>query len=345
MAGAVRYDPAETGRLVTRRFLQTPHLLYDGTIHYAEVCAWLGALQCAGSSGGGAVLRQKLIERFEPLFSRERAYLPPANHVDFNMFGALPLELYRITGEERYKKMGMPYAGSQWELPDNASVRERELFDQGYTWQTRMWLDDMYMITVVQSRAYAVTGERIYIERAAAEMAMYLDKLQRPNGLFYHTPEAPFYWGRGNGWMAAGMSLLLETLPAGSPYRSRIMAGYALMLENLKKYQGADGMWRQLLDDPQCWPETSCTAMFAYSMLTGINRGWLPAAAYSDAALRAWNALAARVDSNGDVQEVCAGTAAGSSAAWYYDRPRITGDYHGQAPVLWCVNALADTAC
>ena len=27
---------------------------------------------------------------------------------------------------------------------------------------------------------------------------------------------------------------------------------------------------------------------------------------------------------------------------YYYDRPRITGDYHGQAPYLWCVTALME---
>ncbi len=32
---------------------------------------------------------------------------------------------------------------------------------------------------------------------------VYCEKLQRPNGLFYHRDDAPFYWGRGNGWAAA----------------------------------------------------------------------------------------------------------------------------------------------
>lgn len=41
-----------------------------------------------------------------------------------------------------------------------------------------------------------------YVERAAKEMAMYLDELQRLNGLFYHAPDVPYFWGRGNGWMA-----------------------------------------------------------------------------------------------------------------------------------------------
>ena len=54
-----------------------------------------------------------------------------------------------------------------------------------------VWIDDMFMITTIQSQAYLATGDRKYIDRAAAEMAMYLEKIQRPNGLFYHAPTAP----------------------------------------------------------------------------------------------------------------------------------------------------------
>lgn len=60
----------------------------------------------------------------------------------------------------------------------------------------------MYMITIVQTEAYLVTGDRKYIDRAVKEMVMYLDKLQNKNGLFFHAPDVPYYWGRGDGWMA-----------------------------------------------------------------------------------------------------------------------------------------------
>ena len=75
---------------------------------------------------------------------------------------------------------------------------------------------------LLQTQAYRVTGDRKYIDRAAREMVMYLDELQCPNGLFYHAPDVPFYWGRGNGWMAAGMAELLSSLPEDSEYRPRI---------------------------------------------------------------------------------------------------------------------------
>jgi len=50
-------------------------------------------------------------------------------------------------------------------------------------------------------------------------MVLYLDSLQCPNGLFYHAPDVPFFWSRGNGWMAAGMSELLSSLPNNNPDR------------------------------------------------------------------------------------------------------------------------------
>jgi polyribonucleotide nucleotidyltransferase len=75
----------------------------------------------------------------------------------------------------------------------------------GITAEARYWIDDMYMIPAVQVQAFRATGEGKYLDRAALAMATYLDRLQQTNGLFYHGESAPFYWGRGNGWVAVGM--------------------------------------------------------------------------------------------------------------------------------------------
>lgn len=82
------------------------------------------------------------------------------------------------------------------------------------------------MITTIQAQAYRVTNDRKYIDRAAREMVLYLDSIQQTSGLFYHAPTAPFCWGRGNGWMAVGMSELLRMLPQDNPDRAEIMKGY-----------------------------------------------------------------------------------------------------------------------
>lgn len=327
----------ETGEKVSGRFLETPHLFYNDTIHYAETFTWLASLRFAVLTGSSDLL-SRLIEKFEPLFSADKKFLPAKNHVDFNMFGSLPLELYKITGQERYREMGMAYADTQWELPPGATDEQRKLADQGLTWQTRLWMDDMYMITSVQAQAWKITGDSKYINRAAGEMVYYLDRLQLPNGLFYHAPDSPFIWGRANGWMAAGMADILKNLPADNPCRPRILQGYKSMMESLKKFQGAEGMWKQLIDREDFWNEASCSAMFAYAVIAGIKNNWLPAADYNTTVEKAWNGILQFIEANGDVREVCTGTPKSDNAEFYFNRPRITGDYHGQAPVLWIVN-------
>lgn len=184
----VKADPKTVGNKLSRRLMETKHQLYfDKGIHYAEVCTWYGALRFAELTNNKELIKL-LRNRFELLFHLEKELLPPPIHVDQNMFGCLPLRFYNITKDQRYLDLGLPYADTQWQLPANANEEERKWDKKGYSWQTRLWIDDMYMITIVQSEAYKATGDPKYINRAAKEMVLYLDELQHPNGLFYHAP-------------------------------------------------------------------------------------------------------------------------------------------------------------
>jgi rhamnogalacturonyl hydrolase YesR len=305
------------------------------------VCAWYGALTFAKESKDKK-RKEALIKRFEPFFTTEASLVPTPDHVDYTVFGSIPLELYIQTKEQKYLDMGKSIADKQWGPPEGPRVKEEShvFYGMGHTWQTRLWIDDMFMITAVQAQAYRATGDTKYIYRAANEMVMYLDSLQRPNGLFYHAPDVPFFWGRGNGWMAAGTAELLRSLPLTNPDRPRIMEGYKKMMETLLKYQAADGMWRQLIDDPESWPETSSTGMFTFAMITGVKNGWLDKEVYGAAARKGWLALITYIEPNGDIREVCEGTNKKNDRQYYLDRKRLTGDMHGQAPVLWCATAL-----
>lgn len=336
------YTPEEVGKLIAYRFIDAKHALHAGKwISYPETFYWNGSLKYA-SLVNDKTLLDLLEKKFQPLFTTEKAFLPIKNHVDLNMFGSLPLELYQLTKNDKYLELGLPYADTQWEVPATASAEQRSWAEQGFSWQTRLWIDDMYMITIVQSQAYKVTKDVNYIDRAAREMVFYLDKLQRPNGLFYHAPDVPFYWGRGNGWMAAGMAELLRSLPADNQYRPRIMQGYRTMMESLKAHQTPEGIWNQLIDEKDSWAETSGSAMFTYALITGVKQKWLNAKEYAPVARKAWMALVPYVDEKGAVAGVCVGTNKKNDKQYYYDRPRRTGDYHGQAPYLWCVAALLE---
>ena len=340
-------SPEEVGLRLAEKFLSTPHMISryataseaTGHIHYAETCTWLGSLWFADVTDNEDLLT-KLEERFTPLFSNEKNLLPPPIHVDNNVFGAVPLELYLQTGNTEYLEPGLLYADTQWTLPDSATAAEKEYAGRGYSWQTRIWIDDMFMITALQTQAYRATGDTAYIDRAAREMVLYLDSIQLENGLFYHSPTAHFSWGRGNGWMAAGMTEILRALPADNTYRQRIMDGYHKMMAALLEYQADNGMWRQVIDDPEFWEETSSTAMFTYAMITGVKNGWLDKKTYGTAARKAWLSLVTYINDNDNLTEVCEGTGTSTDRNFYMNRRRNTGDLHGQAPMLWCASAL-----
>lgn len=326
-------SPQVIGKRIAERFIASPHLDWGPNDHftvYPEVCTWYGALTFA-KLAGETDLTQRLISRFEPFFLPENTWrIPPIIHVDASVFGALPLELYLQTKRYAYRLIGLQIADGQWDNP----------LPDGLTAQTRFWIDDMFMITAVQVQAYRATGDRRYLDRTAHEMGVYLEKLQQPNGLFFHAPDVPFFWGRGNGWMAAGMTELLRSLPENHSDRPRILAAYQKMMATLLAQQTPEGMWRQLIDKPDSWVESSCTGMFTFAFITGVKNGWLDEATYGPAARKAWLRLITYINEQNDVREVCIGTNKKNDYQYYLDRPRSVGDMHGQAPLLWCASAL-----
>jgi unsaturated rhamnogalacturonyl hydrolase len=323
-------SPAEVGKLVAEHFVPSPHQ-YGKTIHYSEVGTWYGALTFAQLTHDDK-LQAELIHKFEPLMpgGAEADRTPLRHHVDDSIFGIVPLEIGLETKDPKYLAEGKRWADRQWENPR----------PDGLSAETRFWIDDMYMLTILQLEAYRATGDRKYLDHDAKEMVAYLDQLQQPNGLFFHAPDVPFYWGRGDGWIAAGMAEMLRSLPADHPQRARILASYRTMMASLVRFQRKDGMWGQLIDHDESWPESSSSAMFTFALITGVKNGWLDAGVYGPAARKGWLAIVGYIDQNHDITSVCEGTGKQNDLAYYLARKRRTGDFHGQAPVLWAATAL-----
>ena len=128
-----------------------------------------------------------MIRKFDPLLTPEGSKrISPDAHVDYRVFGTVPLEIYMQTKDKQYLEIGQGLADKQWENPT----------EDGITREARYWIDDMFMIPAVQVQAFRATNDAKYIDRAALTMVAYLDKLQQPNGLFFH---------------GAGLALLLES--------------------------------------------------------------------------------------------------------------------------------------
>lgn len=342
-------SPLKIGNKIAERYISEPFRSFDGNkaspseIIYPESCTWFGALKFADKTSNTTLLSH-LENRFLPLLGSKKELMQVPDHVDHTVFGAIPLQLYLQTDNKAYYYIGIDFADRQWQLPRSGKKKEeyQKLLDNGLSWQTRFWIDDMFMITTIQSQAYLATNNLEYINRAAYQMTNYLDSLQQSNGLFFHAPSSPFYWCRGNGWMAVAMADLLLHLHEDNPDRERILNGYVKMMDTLKKYQQKSGIWGQLIDDTNSWSETSGSAMLTYAMIVGVNRGWLDAEIFAPIVKEAWMSLVTYIDENNDLRDVCQGTNIGTTREYYLNRKRLTGDLHGQAPLLWCAAALID---
>jgi unsaturated rhamnogalacturonyl hydrolase len=325
--------PAETGNCLVKNLLgRKDYMLYgEYGLHYAEACTAYSAYRFAGLTGDKELM-DELNKRYAGIFNNDKL-ISRKHHVDQAVIGILPLEMYMQSGDKEYFKVGLWFADRQWYKP----------LQNGLTSQSRWWIDDMYMVGMLQMQAYRATSDIEYADKAALQIAVYLEKLQQPTGLFFHGPEHPFYWGRGNGWVASALTEVLKSLPQDHPKRDRIMDGYHRMMAALLKYQSENGMWRQLIDQQDSWTESSCTAMFTYAMIAGIKHGWLEGDEYRLAVQKAWDALCAHLDKDANLKEICTGTGQGNDIKYYLERPRVLGDLHGQAPMLWCVCELLDT--
>ena len=328
-------EPKAVGEKVTENLLRRKiYVNANGYMVYPEVCAGFGALRFADTAGDWD-LWQQLIDRYKVIVTPEgKKMISPERHVDFHVFGVLPLEIYLVDYNKNHNKsylqLGLAKADDQWIDP----------LTNGLARESRWWVDDAFMIGALQIQAYRTTGDPKYADHAADTLAAYLDELQQPNGLFFHADVSHHFWGRGNGWFAVALAEVLSSLPPDHPKYARLMDGYKKMMAALKQYQTPSGMWRQLVDDGQAWPETSCTGMFTYAMIIGVQHGWLDAKEYGDCARRGWIGLCGYINDDGNVREVCIGTNQRDDTNYYLTRPRAVGDLHGQAPVLWCAWAL-----
>jgi hypothetical protein len=90
------------------------------------------------------------------------------------------------------------------------------------------------------------------------------------------------YWSRGNGWVAAALTRVLDVLPASDPHRADYVQTLPSMATALQSAQQPSGVWHVNLGDPTRYPgpETSGTPFFTYALVWGANNGILDAATY-----------------------------------------------------------------
>jgi rhamnogalacturonyl hydrolase YesR len=178
------------------------------------------------------------------------------------------------------------------------------------------WCDALFAVPPGLALLSTVTGDRTYLDLMDR---MWWDTTEflydTDDHLFYRdarfrgaaeTASAPeseggVFWGRGNGWVMAGIARVLENMPEDYPTRSRYVRLLNEMAERVAGLQGGDGLWRSnLLDtEPGSPPETSGSALLCYAMAWGINHGALDRGTYLPVVRAAWSGLVGAVDESG----------------------------------------------
>lgn len=172
----LKNDPAEVGakvadNVINRRF----------GWRYQRACAYYGSLIFSDVTSNPAIL-EKVKKGYHSFSKGVKFNLK--GHVDYNVFGIWPFEIYRQSGDEHYLKKPKFLADHEFE----------KLQEDGLSSFTRFWIDDMYMVGSLQVQAYKSLKDTVYLNRAAKTVKVYCEKLQKPNGLFHHRADAPFYW-------------------------------------------------------------------------------------------------------------------------------------------------------
>lgn len=212
-----------------------------------------------------------------------------------------------------------------------------------------MWADDLYMSCPFLVRMAKLTGNDMWLQKAAAQIRGFSARLYMPDErLFSHIwfPDEQqanrVPWGRGNGWVMWTLTELLLAADEKSGFED-LLHLFRAMAERLRDLQGADGLWRQVLNrkEADSYPETSCTGMFLLAMTRGVRNGWLDRS-YLPCMQKAWNGLLAkRIDREGNVYGVCMGSGCAHEAEYYYSIPTTINDDHGTGVILAAASEYA----
>ncbi len=197
-------------------------------------------------------------------------------------------------------------------FPPTVDLTHREYSDpRGVGCDQRWcWADALFMAPATWLELANQTGEAKYRDYALKEFWASTDKLYDKTEHLYYRDSRFFdkrgpngekvFWGRGDGWVFAGLARIIPLLPQG-PDRERAQAIFKEMAEKLIKIQKADGYWSpSLLADPATTkPETSGTGFYVYGLAWGIKAGLLDAKTYEPHVRTGWAALARAVHPDG----------------------------------------------
>jgi unsaturated rhamnogalacturonyl hydrolase len=223
-------------------------------------------------------------------------------NIDNVLSGRNLLTLYKVTGQEKYRKAAALL---------REQLRKHPRTSEGGFWHkkvypSQMWLDGLYMGEPFYAEYAETFNEPEAFDDIAKQFILMETHARDPKtGLLYHgwdeskqqrwadktTGRSPNFWGRAMGWYAMALVDTLEHFPADHPKRAELLAILSRLAAAVEKYQEPkSGLWYQVLDKAGAkgnYLESSAAAMFVYSLAKAVRLGYLPES-YLKVAQKGW---------------------------------------------------------
>jgi len=233
-------------------------------------------------------------------------------HADDYCIGQTYIELYRKYQDNKMIRPMRKHLDAILKKPATGSLRF-ENTDAYWSTQRWSWCDALFMGPTVWAKMASVTGNHKYLDFMFTEYKATTDYLyDKEEDLYYRDSNyftkkeangAKVFWGRGNGWVFAGLPIIIRELPANYEHLDYFVNIYKHMAARLLALQSADGFWHASLLDPASFPnpEMSATSFFVYGMAWGIDNGYLDKSTYLPAVEKGWKSMVTSVWPDGKV--------------------------------------------
>jgi rhamnogalacturonyl hydrolase YesR len=233
-------------------------------------------------------------------------------HADDYCVGQMYIELYRKFRDE---KMIVPMRNYLDQILQSPSRVGLEFVFTDTYWATERWswCDALFMGPTVWAKMAGVTGDPKYLDFMYREYKATTDFLyDTENHLYFRDSRyfkqteangAKMFWGRGNGWVFAGLPIIIRELPSGFEHAGYFENIFKEMGARILELQDVKGYWHASLLDPASYPnpEMSATAFFVYGLAWGINHGYFDRKLYLPAVLKGWKSMTESVWPDGKV--------------------------------------------
>ncbi|HEX8721544.1 MAG TPA: DUF4350 domain-containing protein [Pyrinomonadaceae bacterium] len=234
---------------------------------------------------------QRVVDRYVGDDGTIRTYKPSDYNIDNVMSGRSLLTLYKVTGQEKYRKAA---ASLREQLRTHPRTTEGGFWHKK-VYPSQMWLDGLYMGEPFYAEYAAAFGEPEAFDDIAKQfILMERHSRDEKTGLLYHgwdesrqqrwadkaTGRSPHFWGRAMGWYAMALVDTLEYFPKDHPKRAELLAILGRLAAAVGKVQEPkSGLWWQVLDRGGAkgnYLEASASAMFVYALAKATRLGYLP---------------------------------------------------------------------